>query len=161
MPLYLRFSAAFLPHNLPLRRLHPKRTLASTSVEHSTVSLPHLEFGTPQSSQSSEKPLVLFLHGLLGNKRNFASIGRSLAAQSPERRVVALDLRNHGDAAHDARKEMTYTAMAHDVMAWCEQHSPGRPVELIGHSVGGKVAQLRWYRVISFDCVTWKPRTHS
>jgi pimeloyl-ACP methyl ester carboxylesterase len=35
---------------------------------------------------------------------------------------------------------MSYTAMAHDVLSFCNRHNLER-VELIGHSVGGKVAQ--------------------
>jgi pimeloyl-ACP methyl ester carboxylesterase len=86
-------------------------------------------------------PPVLFLHGLLGNKRNFATIARSLSGQlQKQRRIVGLDLRNHGDNHHDWRTDMSYQSMAADVLDFMDRHDLDA-VELVGHSVGGKVAQ--------------------
>lgn len=62
------------------------------------VNLHYTEFSipTPFSIELTEPP-VLFLHGLLGSKRNFASLGTSLASQlDNKRRIFAMDLRNHG-----------------------------------------------------------------
>jgi hypothetical protein len=40
---------------------------------------------------------IIFLHGLLGNKKNFATIATSLGLQlKKKRRIIGLDLRNHG-----------------------------------------------------------------
>jgi hypothetical protein len=65
------------------------------------VSLRYVEFksGTAQDSQNQQAlhPPVIFMHGLLGQKRNFDSIGQSLVKQlRKSRRVLAVDLRNHG-----------------------------------------------------------------
>jgi len=85
-------------------------------------------------------PPVLLLHGLLGSKRNFASLGTSLAQQLvKKRKVLAVDLRNHGDNT-DFRNIMTYDAMASDVISMLDQHDM-KEVVLVGHSMGGKVAQ--------------------
>jgi len=47
-------------------------------------------------------PPVLLLHGLLGSKRNFATIGNSLASQlEHKRRIIGLDMRNHGTLQKD------------------------------------------------------------
>lgn len=78
-------------------------------------------------------PLVL-LHGLFGQAQNFASVQKMLAAG---RRVVALDLRNHGQSPHDAA--MDYPALAEDVAETLAALGTG-PVDLLGHSMGGKVA---------------------
>jgi pimeloyl-ACP methyl ester carboxylesterase len=78
-------------------------------------------------------PLVL-LHGLFGAARNFGAVQRALAAH---RRVIALDLRNHGASPHAAG--MSYAAMAADVMETLSRLGTG-PVALLGHSMGGKVA---------------------
>jgi esterase len=136
------------------RRRMPQRPLKQSTISaaiHQPVPLQHIEFGSssaPTVGSSTEPPLVIFLHGLLGNKRNFASIGRSLGPQSPGRRFVSLDLRNHGDNV-EWHEEMTYRGMAQDVIAWCQQHhGSGRQVELIGHSVGGKVAQYVSIRML-------------
>ncbi len=78
-------------------------------------------------------PLVL-LHGLLGAARNFGTLQRRLVAT---RRVLALDLRNHG--ASDHADAMDYPTMAADVqetLTACD----ALPAALMGHSMGGKVA---------------------
>ena len=70
-------------------------TTASALSSSTAVSLKHVEFSPP--GISDEKVPAIFLHGLLGNKRNFATIGRSLSAQlQHQRRIYSLDLRNHG-----------------------------------------------------------------
>jgi len=81
-----------------------------------------------------EPPMVV-LHGLLGSSRNWQSAGAALAARGP--RVVALDLRNHGESPWDP--DCAFEAMAGDVGAWLERAGAG-PVHLVGHSLGGKVA---------------------
>lgn len=80
-------------------------------------------------------PALVVLHGLLGSSRNWQSAGAALAARGP--RVVALDLRNHGESPWvDA---CGHAEMAADVADWIERASIA-PVHLLGHSLGGKVA---------------------
>lgn len=76
-------------------------------------------------------PLVV-AHGVLGSSRNWNSIARALARQ---RRVIALDLRNHGQSG--AAASMSYPEMAADVADTLE--ALGLPsAALLGHSMGGK-----------------------
>lgn len=83
---------------------------------------------------------VILLHGLLGQKRNFATFGSSLAAQlEKKRRILALDLRNHGDNGHDWRDEMSHSHMARDVLALMDTLNIPKAI-VIGHSMGGKIA---------------------
>lgn len=86
-----------------------------------------------ESGEGGAEPLVL-LHGLFGQAQNFATVQRALSAT---RRVIALDLRNHGASPHDAR--MDYPAMAADVAETLRGMSLG-PAAVLGHSMGGKVA---------------------
>ncbi len=80
---------------------------------------------------------LVLLHGLLGSSRNWQSAGAELASAAGGRRVCALDLRNHGRSPwHD---RMDYDAMVADVTDWILKNSTG-PVDLLGHSMGGKVA---------------------
>lgn len=80
-------------------------------------------------------PLVL-LHGLFGTARNLGVLTRALA---PSYRVIAMDLRNHGDSPHDP--EMDYGVMARDV-AETMAHLGVARARLCGHSMGGKTAMM-------------------
>jgi len=77
---------------------------------------------------------VVVLHGLFGSGRNWMTAARRLASSH---RVVAADLRNHGQSPHTAT--MSYPEMAVDV---AETIEPLAPVALVGHSMGGKAAML-------------------
>jgi len=78
---------------------------------------------------------VVVLHGLLGSGRNWMTVARRL---SGDHLVLAPDLRNHGSSPW--AESTTYAAMAWDVLALLEQR--GRPVALVGHSMGGKTAMV-------------------
>ncbi len=79
-------------------------------------------------------PVIVILHGLLGSSRNWHSVAKHLA---PRYRVVAVDLRNHGDSPH--AEQLDYPTLAADLMALLDTLACG-PVTLLGHSMGGKVA---------------------
>lgn len=91
------------------------------------------------------EPLVL-LHGLFGTGRNLGVLIRAL---SPFYRVLAMDLRNHGESPHDP--EMDYAVMAADVAETLAQKKL-TSVRLCGHSMGGKTAMmlaLKWPELVS------------
>jgi len=73
---------------------------------------------------------------MLGSSRNWQTAGRGLAAAF---HVLAPDLRNHGLSPH--AQPMTYAAMEADLVAWLAARGLDR-VNLVGHSMGGKVAML-------------------
>ena len=87
--------------------------------------------------ETGEGAPVVILHGLFGSARNWGAIARRLAAAG--RRVIAADLRNHGDSPHESR--MDYAAMAEDVASLIEERGGGRAA-VLGHSMGGKVAMV-------------------
>uniref|UniRef100_A0A8C4PZ23 sn-1-specific diacylglycerol lipase ABHD11 n=1 Tax=Eptatretus burgeri TaxID=7764 RepID=A0A8C4PZ23_EPTBU len=96
-----------------------------------------------------EKPPVIFLHGLLGNKNNFSSVGKHLGKLTG-RKVVSVDLRNHGDSGHG--DSMGFLEMARDLKTLLEKERLVPTGCLIGHSLGGKVAMvtaLLWPELIS------------
>jgi pimeloyl-ACP methyl ester carboxylesterase len=78
-------------------------------------------------------PTLVIAHGLYGSGRNWGVIARRL---SDRREVVAVDMRNHGDSPR--AQSHTYPEMAADLAEVIE--SLGAPVDLLGHSMGGKAA---------------------
>lgn len=78
---------------------------------------------------------VVLAHGLFGQGRNLGALARRLAE---DRRVVTLDMRNHGDSPQD--DDHSYKAMAGDLAEAIEDL--GGRADLVGHSMGGKAAMV-------------------
>lgn len=80
-------------------------------------------------------PPLLIVHGLFGSGRNWGAIAKRMSDRSP---VLAVDMRNHAasfwDPAHD------YPALAADLAEVIE--AQGQPLDVLGHSMGGKAAML-------------------
>lgn len=79
---------------------------------------------------------MIVLHGLFGSARNWHTIANRLADRY---RVIAIDLRNHGDSPWSP--VMDFPSMADDLSALIETRHLERPV-IVGHSLGGKTAML-------------------
>ena len=105
--------------------------MCSSEVSVSTVALHYMEMGPEQASDSL--PLVV-IHGLLGSADNWRT---HVKAWQQHRRVIAVDLRNHGRSPH--ADGMTYSEMTHDVLALMDRLSIDK-AHVLGHSMGGKVA---------------------
>ncbi len=87
-------------------------------------------------SEIGEGPPLVILHGLFGSKRNWATVAHRLAVG---RRVITVDLRNHGESPWDDAHD--YPLMAADVARVIEK-TVGGPAAVLGHSMGGKVAMV-------------------
>ncbi len=102
-------------------------------------------------------PLVV-VHGLFGSADNWRS---HVKAWQQTRRVIAVDLRNHGRSPH--AEGMGYDAMAEDVIALLDRLEVPR-AHLLGHSMGGKVvislARLAPERVASLIVADIAPRAY-
>ena len=83
----------------------------------------------------TEGPLVFIVHGLFGSGRNWGVIAKRL---SDRFRVVTPDLRNHGLSPQSDTHD--YPALAADLAETIEHI--GHPVQLCGHSMGGKAAMV-------------------
>ena len=81
-----------------------------------------------------DAPPLLIAHGLFGAAQNWRSLARRLAKR---RRVIAVDLRNHGDSPRDP--DSSYAAMAGDLAETIRAEAGGR-ADALGHSMGGKAA---------------------
>lgn len=102
-------------------------------------------------------PLVV-VHGLFGSADNWRS---HVKAWQEWRRVITVDLRNHGRSPH--AEGMGYDAMAADVVALLDRLGIAR-AHLLGHSMGGKVvislARLAPERVASLIVADIAPRAY-
>ena len=82
-------------------------------------------------------PTLVLVHGFTGSAHDFALEVDALAAQ---RRVVTLDQRGHGHSARAGTLDgYTIDQLVADLVAFLET-AGGGPVDLLGHSMGGRVA---------------------
>lgn len=86
------------------------------------------------ATEAGGGPPVVLMHGLFGAGRNFGAVQRALASRF---RVIALDMRNHGESPHSA--DMRYPTQAEDVRETLAALGVERAA-VIGHSMGGKAA---------------------
>jgi pimeloyl-ACP methyl ester carboxylesterase len=86
---------------------------------------------------TADGPPLVLIHGFSGSTHDFALHIPALAA---DRRVLAIDHRGHGRSSNSG-DEATYTVdhIVDDVIAWLSASVDG-PIDLLGHSMGGRVA---------------------
>lgn len=114
--------------------LHQRRHLHTHTPAASAPVALHCDARAGPSTTSG--PPVLFLHGMLGSATNFRSVALALSRARP---TLSLDLREHGKSPHTAGAS-TLEALAGDVAAALEREASGARVDVVGHSLGGKVA---------------------
>jgi pimeloyl-ACP methyl ester carboxylesterase len=102
---------------------------AERTIRVNGLTLHYLDWGP------AEAPPVVLLHGITGHAR----VWDHLAARLPDRRVVALDQRGHGDSDPAPDDDYRVGAMADDVAALAGSLHLER-FSLIGHSMGGRIA---------------------
>jgi esterase len=88
------------------------------------------EYGT-----ATDAPALLIVHGLYGSGRNWGVIAKRL---SDTRRVITVDMRNHGDSPR--ADTQTYPDMAADLAEVIRYL--GAPMDVCGHSMGGKASMV-------------------
>lgn len=86
------------------------------------------------TGDGSGTPLVI-AHGLFGSARNWGVVSKRLG---DARRVIAVDMRNHGTSPR--ADSQTYRDMAGDLAEVIAAN--GGRADLLGHSMGGKAAMV-------------------
>lgn len=94
----------------------------------------HLHEAAPGAGPGSRS--VAFVHGLFGQGKNFTAIAKALARRDPTLRIGLVDLPNHGRSPWT--DSINYRDMADLVAEALREWSPGTPVILVGHSMGGR-----------------------
>ncbi|PCD76119.1 alpha/beta fold hydrolase [Pseudothioclava arenosa] len=87
-----------------------------------------------QGSHPAQPPLLI-APGLFGSARNWGVIAKRL---SQDRRVLSLDMRNHGDSFWS--DDHSYAALAGDLAEVIEAN--GGRADVMGHSMGGKASMV-------------------
>jgi len=87
-----------------------------------------------QMGDSPGTPLLI-AHGLYGSGRNWGVIAKRL---SDSRRVITVDMRNHGHSFWS--EDHTYPDLAGDLAEVID--TLGGPMDVLGHSMGGKAAMV-------------------
>jgi pimeloyl-ACP methyl ester carboxylesterase len=82
---------------------------------------------------------TLMLHGLLGSGRNLSSLARRWAERDAKRRIVLTDLTGHGRSPR-LPEGASLADVAADVLGLVARLSAGTAVDVVGHSLGGRVA---------------------
>jgi len=87
----------------------------------------------------AERPLRVLLHGWMDLAASFQFLVDAFADPAP---VLALDWRGFGHSEAGGHDAYFFADYLGDLDAWLDRVSPGRPVDLIAHSMGGNVAML-------------------
>lgn len=93
-----------------------------------------LNYDYTYSPELASKPVLLLIHGLMGDLNNLGVIGRHF---NKEFNVLKVDLVNHGKSFF--REVMEYPLMVADIKKVLD-HLGIIQVIVVGHSMGGKVA---------------------
>lgn len=81
---------------------------------------------------------VVFLHGLFGRGKNFTRVATGLL---PEALSLLVDLPNHGESGWT--QSVDYAQIADTVAGFLREDCASTgPVDIVGHSMGGKVAMV-------------------
>lgn len=96
------------------------------------------EWSQPDGETAPDRPSILLLHGGGQNRFSWKNTGQVLADQGFH--VVAIDSRGHGDSDRAPNADYALETMAEDVLRILD--TIGRPVALIGASMGGLTGML-------------------
>lgn len=119
-------------------RVRPRSSSGEKRYRKGVTEAPEIKLHTTLIGDENAPTRVVFLHGLFGRGRNFTRITAGL---EPEAQSLLVDLPNHGRSGWTAHFD--YAQMADIVAAHLRSSfAAGGPVDVVGHSMGGKVAMV-------------------
>ena len=84
-------------------------------------------------------PTIVMIHGFTGSKENWYPLAERLHGNY---RLLIPDLPGWGESDRKPGADYGFGAQAERVAAFIQSRSPGKPVVLLGHSMGGGIAAL-------------------
>ncbi|MCL4124134.1 UNVERIFIED_CONTAM: hypothetical protein GTU68_003938 [Idotea baltica] len=122
------------PQSARFSSCNKSKSSHGTSRIESPVRMAYTSFRSTSASNLSNAPPILIMHGLLGSKTNWKSLGKIISQQTG-RTVYTVDARNHGESPHT--DEFSYYHLAEDISFFLREHSIPKAC-LMGHSMGGR-----------------------
>ncbi|XP_075262050.1 sn-1-specific diacylglycerol lipase ABHD11-like [Convolutriloba macropyga] len=124
----------FIPVQKIERHCNVLAQTENTVVLNSQIHVPKSKNSEAETSPS----VMVMLHGVFGNCRNFSALAKRIARQCGID-VHCLDLRNHGESPHTT--DHSLSLMSNDVIRYLTNHiAPSSNCVMFGHSMGGQVA---------------------
>ncbi|KAI4454903.1 alpha/beta hydrolase family [Holotrichia oblita] len=121
----------------------PYRTISDTTriKDKEKIDPVDLAYASFESTDIGYGPTpVVIMHGLLGSKNNWNSLSKAFHQKTiPQRKIVAVDARNHGDSPHTVHH--TYNHLVEDIKQLLERLKIPKAC-LLGHSMGGRAMML-------------------
>lgn len=129
--------------------LKPFKTLMTrTSRDVTSVKLAYASYESTSGLNEDDPPPLIILHGLFGSKANWNSLCKAYHKRTmPQRKVIAVDARNHGDSPHT--RMHTYQHMVEDLRELYHQLRIDKAA-LLGHSMGGRAVMLLALKYVSW-----------
>lgn len=92
-----------------------------------------------RDADAADAPVIVMIHGFTGSKENWYPLARELGGRY---RLLIPDLPGWGESERKPGAAYGFPQQAANVDAFIRALSPGRPVLLLGHSMGGGIAAL-------------------
>lgn len=123
-----------------LVRLEFARQRRAAGLAHGTVDAAgHRWAYAWRQAETADAPVLVMLHGFTGSKENWYPLARALGGRY---HLLIPDLPGWGDSQRRPDVAYGFVEQAAHVAAFIDALSPGRPVLLLGHSMGGGIAAL-------------------
>lgn len=92
-----------------------------------------------RDADDADAPTIVMVHGYTGSKENWYPLARELHGKY---RLLIPDLPGWGESERQPGAVYGFPEQAANLDAFIRATSPGRPVVLLGHSMGGGIAAL-------------------
>ena len=92
-----------------------------------------------RKADAADAPTVVMIHGFTGSKENWYPLAKALDGRY---RLLAPDLPGWGESERKPGAVYGFSQQAANVADFIRAVSPGKPVVLLGHSMGGGIAAM-------------------
>lgn len=131
-------TVAYDPYLL-VRADFVRQRVAAGLSRHALEAAGHHWVYAQRRAETSSAPTLVMIHGFTGSKENWYPVARELRGRY---RLVIPDLPGWGESERKSGTDYGFVAQAERVAAFIRAVSPGKPVVLLGHSMGGGIATL-------------------